>query len=156
MQKITPFLWFDTNAEEAARFYTSIFKDSRLGTMTYYGEGMPLPAGTIMTVAFELAGQEFVALNGGPQFKFSEAVSFVVNCETQKEIDYFWEKLSEGGEKSRCGWLQDKFGLWWQVEPVVMFKLLKDKDPQKVQRVMDAMMQMDKPDINRLQKAAAG
>jgi predicted 3-demethylubiquinone-9 3-methyltransferase (glyoxalase superfamily) len=154
MQKITPFLWFDSNAEEAVRFYTSIFKNSTIGDVTHYGEGMPLPAGTVLTVAFKLEGQEFVALNGGPQFKFTEAVSFAVNCETQEEIDYFWEKLSEGGEKSRCGWLKDKFGLSWQVVPRVLPKLIA-KDAPTSQKVMNAIMQMDKLDIQRLQEAAA-
>ncbi len=156
MQKITPFLWFDSNAEEAAKFYTSIFKNSKIGELTYYGKGMPLPAGTVMTVPFELEGQEFVALNGGPQFKFTEAVSFVVNCETQQEIDYFWEKLSEGGEKSRCGWLKDKFCLWWQVEPTALPELLSGKDPARAQRVMEAIVQMDKPDIAAMRKAYEG
>ena len=156
MQKITPFLWFDNNAEEAANFYVSIFKNSKIGTIARYGDAGPGPKGTVMTVSFELEGQEFVALNGGPQFKFTEAISFVVNCKTQEEVDEFWEKLSAGGEKSRCGWLEDKFGLSWQVVPTILEELLQDKDPEKSQRVMGAMMQMDKIDIAGLQRAYEG
>src|ERR1700674_1937485 len=146
MKKITPFFWYDDKAEEAANFYCSIFKNSRVGSVTRYeGEGAKAsgrPAGTVMTVEFELEGQKFVALNGGPHFKFTEAVSFVVNCETQQEVDEFWEKLSEGGEESQCGWLKDKYGLSWQVVPTILSKLLQDKDPEKSQRVMKAMLQM--------------
>jgi predicted 3-demethylubiquinone-9 3-methyltransferase (glyoxalase superfamily) len=153
MQKITPFLWFDDKAEEAMNFYVSIFKNSKIGSVARYGEAGPGPKGTVMTAAFELNGQEFVALNGGPHFKFTEAVSFVVNCETQAEVDEFWEKLSEGGEKSRCGWLKDKYGLSWQVVPTVLGELMQDKDPEKSKRVMEAMLQMDRIDIKTLQQA---
>jgi len=154
MQKITPFLWFDDQAEEAANFYTSLFKNSKIGTITHYGAEGPGPKGTVMTVDFQIEGREFVALNGGPQFPFTEAVSFVVNCETQEEVDEFWEKLSAGGEKSRCGWLKDKFGLSWQVVPTLLMELMQDKDPAKAQRVMQAMLQMDKMDIAALKRAA--
>ncbi len=153
MQKITPFLWFDNNAEEAANFYVSIFKNSKIVSVARYGDAGPGPKGTVMTVAFQIEGQEFVALNGGPLFKFNEAISFVVNCETQGEIDEFWEKLSEGGEKSRCGWLKDTFGLSWQVVPTVLGEMLQDEDPKKSQRVMQAMLQMDKMDIAALKQA---
>jgi len=153
MQKITPFLWFDNNAEEAANFYVSVFKNSKVLNVARYGEVGPGPKGTVMTVEFELDGQEFVALNGGPQFKFTEAVSFVVNCDTQEEVDYYWERLSEGGEKSRCGWLRDKFGLGWQVTPTILGKLLADKDQEKANRVMQTMLKMDKLDIEPLQRA---
>jgi predicted 3-demethylubiquinone-9 3-methyltransferase (glyoxalase superfamily) len=153
MQKITPFLWFDDKAEEAMNFYVSIFKNSKIGSVARYGEAGPGPKGTVMTAAFELNGQEFVALNGGPHFKFTEAVSFVVNCETQAEVDEFWEKLSEGGEKSRCGWLKDKYGLSWQVVPTVLGELMQDKDPEKSKRVMESMLQMDKIDIKTLKQA---
>jgi len=154
-QKITPFLWFDGNAEEAINLYTSIFKNSRINSLVRYGEAGPGPKGTVMTAAFELDGQQFVALNGGSAFKFTEAISFVVSCDTQAEIDYMWEKLSAGGEPGRCGWLKDKFGLSWQIVPPILSQLLQDKDAGKSQRVMAAMMQMDKIDIGRLQKAAA-
>ena len=156
MQKITPFLWFDTQAEEAAKFYISIFRNSKITGTTRYGEAGPGPKGSVMTVAFNLDGQDFVALNGGPQFKFTEAVSFVANCETQQEVDDLWEKLSAGGERSRCGWLKDKFGLSWQVVPTVLGQLLQDKDPAKSRRVMEAMLQMDKLDIRKLKQAHAG
>jgi len=156
-QKITPFLWFDDKAEEAAKFYTSIFKDSKIGNITRYDEEAAgptgRPAGSVMTVDFQLAGKEFVALNGGPMFKFTEAISFVVNCENQEEVDYFWSKLSAGGEESRCGWLKDKFGLSWQVVPTVLIEMLTDKDTAKAKRVMHAMLQMDKIDIAVLKKA---
>lgn len=152
-QKITPFLWFDNQAEEAINFYTSIFKNSRVVSVTCYGEEGPGPKGQVMTAAFQLDGQEFVALNGGPQFKFTEAISFVVNCETQEEVDNFWEKLSEGGEESRCGWLKDKYGLSWQIVPSILVKLLQDKDAEKSGKVMKAMMQMDKIDIETLEQA---
>ena len=151
--KITPFLWFDNQAEEAMNFYTSIFKDSKIGTVTRYGEGGPGPKGTVMTVEFQLDGQEFVALNAGPLFKFTEAISFVVNCETQEEVDEFWEKLSEGGEKSRCGWLKDKYGLSWQIVPTALGEMLNDKDPGKSRRVVEAMLKMDKIDIKTLKQA---
>jgi len=156
IQKITPFLWFDHQAEEAARFYTSIFKNSKVKGVSRYGEGTPGPAGSVMTVAFELDGQEFTALNGGPQIKFTEAVSFVVNCETQKEVDEYWEKLSKGGQEVQCGWLKDKFGLSWQIVPRVLFDMILDKDNRKSARVMKAVMQMKKLDIDTLKKAYAG
>jgi len=155
MQKITPFLWFDNNAEEAINFYLSIFKNSRIVNMTRYGEAGPGPKGTVMTATFQLDGQEFVALNGGPQFTFSPAISFFVKCETQREIDELWEKLSAGGEKSKCGWLRDKYGLSWQIVPPVLIELLNDRDPEKSQRVMKAMLQMDKIDIGTLKQAYA-
>jgi len=153
MQKITPFLWFDGKAEEAMNFYISIFKNSKIVSVTRYGETGPGPKGTVMTAKFELDGQEFVALNGGPQFTFTEAISFVVNCETQQEVDELWKKLSEGGEKSRCGWLKDKYGLSWQVVPTVLVEMLQDKDAKKSNRVMQAMLQMDKIDIETLRRA---
>jgi len=153
MQKITPFLWFDGKAEEAMNFYTSIFKTSKIGRITRYGDAGPGPKGAVMSATFQLDGQEFMALNGGPQFKFTEAISFFVNCETQEEVDELWEKLSDGGQKSRCGWLKDKYGLSWQIIPSALGKMLGDKDPEKSQRVMKAMLQMDKIDIRRLQEA---
>jgi predicted 3-demethylubiquinone-9 3-methyltransferase (glyoxalase superfamily) len=156
-QKITPFLWFEDKAEEAAKFYTSIFKNSKIGKITRYDEEAVgptgRPAGSVMTVDFELEEQEFVALNGGPMFQFTEAISFVVNCESQEEVDYFWKKLSGGGEESRCGWLKDKFGLSWQVVPSVLIEMLADKDTAKAKRVMHAMLQMSKIDIPTLKKA---
>lgn len=155
-QKITPFLWFNDNAEEAINFYTSIFKNSKIGSVARYGEAGPGPKGSVMTATFQLEGQEFIALNGGPHFKFTEAISFVVDCETQEEVDEFWEKLSAGGEKSRCGWLKDKFGLSWQIVPDVLGKLMQDKDPEKSKRVMQAMLKMDKLIIADLQKAYDG
>jgi predicted 3-demethylubiquinone-9 3-methyltransferase (glyoxalase superfamily) len=154
--KITTFLWFDNNAEEAANFYCSVFKNSRIVNSSRYGDAGPGPKGTIMTITFDLDGQEFTALNGGPQFKFTEAISLVVHCKTQEEVDYFWEKLSEGGEKVECGWLKDKFGLFWQVTPDILLELLQDSDTRKSQRVMKAMMQMKKIDIESLKRAAAG
>jgi predicted 3-demethylubiquinone-9 3-methyltransferase (glyoxalase superfamily) len=153
VQKITPFLWFDNQAEEAVKFYTSIFKNSKICTVTHYGEGGPGPTGTVMTVVFQLDGQEFIALNGGPQFKFTEAISFVVNCETQKEIDEVWKKLSDGGREIQCGWLKDKYGLSWQIVPTELGKMMQDKDPAKRDRVMNAVMQMIKLDIAGLRKA---
>jgi len=156
MQKITPFLWFDGKAEEAAKFYTSIFKNSKITGVARYPEGTPGQAGTVMTVSFELHGQRFLALNGGPQFKFNESISFVVNCETQQEIDELWEKLSAGGQKVQCGWLKDKYGVSWQVVPTVLGKLFQDKDGAKTNRVGEAMMQMKKLDIATLQRAYAG
>jgi predicted 3-demethylubiquinone-9 3-methyltransferase (glyoxalase superfamily) len=155
MQKITPFLWFDGKAEEAMRFYVSIFKNSKVGAVTRYGDAGPGPKGTVMVVTFQLDGQEFIALNGGPQFTFSPAISFVVNCETQEEVDAFWEKLSEGGEKLQCGWLRDKYGLSWQIVPTVLGEMMQDKDAEKSQRVMKAMLQMNKLDIERLKQAYA-
>lgn len=156
MQRITPFLWFDNNAEQAMNFYVSIFKNSKVKKVTRYGAAGPGPAGTVMTAEFELDGQEFVGLNGGPRFKFTEAVSFVVNCETQEEVDHYWDKLSAGGEKSRCGWLKDKFLLSWQVVPNVLAELMGDPDPEKAKRVMEAMLQMDKIQIEPLKRAYAG
>ncbi|MGH9433362.1 MAG: VOC family protein [Terriglobia bacterium] len=153
MQKITPFLWFDGKAEEAAHFYTSIFKNSKIRSVARYGEGSPGPAGTVMTVGFELDGQTFTALNGGPLFKFTEAISFVVNCENQEEVDEFWNKLSEGGAESQCGWLKDKYGLSWQIVPRVLLEMLQDKDAEKSKRVMQAMLKMKKIDIKGLQQA---
>ncbi len=154
MQKITPFLWFDGKAEEAMNFYTSIFKNSKIGRISRYGEGGPGEKGTVMTASFQLEGQEFMALNGGPLFKFSPAISFFINCQTQEEVDELWEKLSAGGQKERCGWLKDKFGVSWQIIPTVLGELLQHKDAQKAKRVMDAMLQMDKIDIASLKRAA--
>jgi predicted 3-demethylubiquinone-9 3-methyltransferase (glyoxalase superfamily) len=153
MQKITPFLWFDDNAEEAMNFYVSLFKNSKVGTVTRYGNAGPGPKGTVMSASFQLDGQDFFALNGGPLFKFTEAISLFVNCETQQEVDDLWEKLSAGGQKSRCGWLKDKYGLSWQVIPSVLGKMLGDKNAEKAERVMQAMLQMDKLDIAKLQQA---
>jgi predicted 3-demethylubiquinone-9 3-methyltransferase (glyoxalase superfamily) len=153
MHKITPFLWFDGKAEEAAKFYVSIFKNSRTVGITRYGEAGPGPKGSAMTVRFELDGQEFIGLNGGPQFKFTEAVSFSVDCKTQEEVDDFWEKLSEGGEQGQCGWLKDKYGLSWQINPTVLSQMLSDPDPEKSKRVMEAMLRMKKIDIKRLKQA---
>ena len=155
MHKITPFLWFDGKAEEAMNFYVSIFKNSKVGRVTRYGEAGPGPKGTVMSATFQLDGQDFFALNGGPQFTFSPAISFVVNCETQEEVDAFWEKLSEGGEKLQCGWLRDKYGLSWQIVPTVLGEMMQDKDTEKSQRVMKAMLQMNKIDIERLKQAYA-
>ena len=161
MQKITPFLWYDNNAEEAANLYCSIFKNSKVLTLTRYddagSEAAGRPKGSVMTVAFELEGQTFTAINAGPHFKFTEAVSFVVNCESQEEVDYFWEKLTaDGGKESQCGWLKDKYGLSWQITPRILIELLEDKDPAKSQRVMKAMLQMTKIDIAALKQAAEG
>jgi predicted 3-demethylubiquinone-9 3-methyltransferase (glyoxalase superfamily) len=156
MQKISPFLWFDDQAEEAMNFYVSIFKNSKVGNVTRYGDAGPGPKGSVMTASFELEGQQFTALNGGPQFKFTEAISFVVNCETQEEVDGLWGKLSEGGQTQQCGWLKDKFGLSWQIIPSVLVELISAPDPQKSQRVMEAMLQMTKIDIARLRQAYEG
>ena len=156
MKKIIPFLWFDDKAEEAANFYVSIFKNSRIVSVSRYGDTGPGPKGKVMSVTFQLDGEEFYALNGGPVFKFTEAISFFVNCETQQEVDLLWEKLSAGGAKSQCGWLKDKFGLSWQVIPTVLGKYLGDKDPQKSKRVMEAMLQMTKIDIMKLNRAYEG
>jgi predicted 3-demethylubiquinone-9 3-methyltransferase (glyoxalase superfamily) len=153
IQKITPFLWFDDQAEEAAAFYASIFPDSKVGKVTRYGEAGPRPAGSVMTVEFQLHGQSFVALNGGPHFKFTEAISFLVNCQTQEEVDAYWEKLSAGGGEVQCGWLKDKFGLSWQIVPTELHKLLSDPDPDKSGRVVKAMMRMKKLDIHALKRA---
>ena len=153
MQRITPFLWFDGKAEEAMNFYASIFKNSKIGSVTRYGEEGPGPKGAVMTATFQLDGQDFIALNGGPQFTFSPAISFLVSCETQQEVDELWEKLSEGGEKQRCGWLKDTFGLSWQIVPSALGVMLRDKDAEKSRRVMKAMLQMDKIDIEGLRQA---
>lgn len=153
MQKITPFLWFDHQAEEAMNFYVSIFKNSRIISLTRYGEGGPGPAGEVMTGTFQLEGQEFMALNGGPDHQFSEAISFFVDCKTQEEVDELWNKLTQDGEEGPCGWLKDKFGVSWQIIPTVLGELLGDPDPAKSQRVMQAMLQMKKIDIKTLQEA---
>jgi len=153
MQKITPFLWFDDKAEDAMNFYVPIFKNSKRGRISRYGEAGPGPKGTVMVATFQLEGQEFIALNGGPHFKFTEAISLVVNSETQDEVDAFWEKLSEGGSKGQCGWLKDKFGLSWQIVPTILGELMSDPDPEKSKRVMTAMLQMKKLDINALKRA---
>jgi predicted 3-demethylubiquinone-9 3-methyltransferase (glyoxalase superfamily) len=153
MQKITPFLWFDTQAEEAANFYVSIFKNSKILNIARYGDAGPGPKGSVMTISFELDGHEFTALNGGPQFKFTEAISFTVICKTQEEVDDFWKKLTDGGQEVACGWLKDKYGLCWQITPEIVPKLLSDPDPQKADRVMQAMMKMKKIDIQALQRA---
>ena len=156
MQKITPFLWFDNNAEDAVNFYTSIFKDSKITNMSRYSEAGPGPAGSVMVANFTLNGQEFLALNGGPVYKFTEAVSFVVNCEGQEEVDYYWDKLSEGGTPNICGWLKDKFGLSWQIVPTVMGKLMSNPDPAKAKRIAEAMYKMTKIIIADLEKARDG
>ena len=160
MQKITPFLWFDNKAEEAAKYYISIFKNSKIIDIVHYGESAAEASGrlkgTVMTVTFDLEGQQFMALNGGPVFKFSPAISFLINCETQEELDDLWEKLSEGGEKEQCGWLKDKFGVSWQIVPNVLSDMLQDKDAKKSERVMEALLQMKKIDIQGLRKAYAG
>ena len=156
MQAITPFLWFDDQADDAAAFYTSLFPNSRINKVTRYAEGGPGKAGTVMTVDFELDGQQLVALNGGPQYTFSEAVSFVVNCETQEEVDRYWEALGEGGEKGPCGWLKDRYGVSWQVTPAILGELLSDPDPEKSQQVMAAMLQMGKIEIDPLRRAYEG
>jgi|SRR5260221_577651 predicted 3-demethylubiquinone-9 3-methyltransferase (glyoxalase superfamily) len=153
MQKISSCLWFDDNAEEAVNFYTSIFKNSKIGSVARYGEEGPGPKGRVMTMTFQLDGQEFMALNGGPHFTFSPAISFFVNCETQEEVDELWEKLSEGGEKEECGWLKDKYGVSWQIVPTVLGELMQDEDPEKSKRVMKTMLQMKKIDIKTLQEA---
>jgi len=154
MQKITPFLWFDRNAEEAVNHYVSIFKDSRVLGTTRYGDAGPGPKGSVMTIAFQLEGQDFVALNGGPLFQFSEAISLVVRCESQEEVDAFWERLSAGGKTGKCGWLKDKFGLSWQVVPNALIELVGNEDAEKSARTMQAIMQMDKIDIARLKRAS--
>jgi predicted 3-demethylubiquinone-9 3-methyltransferase (glyoxalase superfamily) len=155
-QKITPNLWFDTEAEEAAGFYTSVFKNSRIVNATHYTEAGPRPAGMVMTVEFELDGQRFVAINGGPQFTFDEAVSFQINCENQDEVDYYWERLSEGGEEGPCGWLKDRYGLSWQVVPTVLAEMMSDPDKEKAGRAMQALLRMKKLDIAELQRAFEG
>lgn len=157
MQKITPFLWFNENAEEAINFYTSIFKDSRMGKITRNGDNGPGPKGSVLVANFTIEGQEFIALNGGPRFQFTEAVSFVVNCKTQDEIDFYWDKLLEGGGKEQaCGWLKDRFGLSWQIVPDQLGELMSGNDPQRSGRVMQALMQMVKLDLGKLQKAYDG
>jgi predicted 3-demethylubiquinone-9 3-methyltransferase (glyoxalase superfamily) len=153
IQKITPFLWFDSQAEEAVNFYVSVFAHSRIEAVTRYGDSGPGPKGSVMTVAFELDGQKFTALNGGPYFKFTEAVSFVVHCETQQEVDDFWAKLTEGGQEVQCGWLRDKYGLSWQIVPAVFLEMIKDPDAGRKERVMKAMMKMKKLDIAGLEEA---
>jgi predicted 3-demethylubiquinone-9 3-methyltransferase (glyoxalase superfamily) len=152
-QKITPSLWFENQAEEAAKFYTSLFKDSKITNVKRYGKSGPGPEGSVLTVTFQLAGQEFIALNGGPEFKFTEAISFTVNCETQQEVDEFWQKLSEGGEPGQCGWLKDRYGLSWQIVPTALQAMISDPDPAKADRVMSALLQMQKLDIGRLKQA---
>jgi len=154
MQRITPFLWYDTQAEEAAKFYVSIFPKSKILKMARYGDAGPGPKGSVMTVEFELAGQRMIALNGGPHFKFTEAISLSVDCKDQKEVDRYWTRLSQGGEQSMCGWLKDKYGLSWQVNPSILGKLLIDKDAKKAKRVMEAMLKMKKIDIAALKAAA--
>jgi predicted 3-demethylubiquinone-9 3-methyltransferase (glyoxalase superfamily) len=156
MQKITPFLWFDNNAEEAMNFYVSVFKNSKITSLSRFGDAGPGPKGTVMTGIFQIEGQEFYALNGGPHFKFTPAISLFVNCQSQKEIDELWEKLSEGGKKDQCGWLTDKFGLSWQIVPSVLGKLLHSSDSVRSNRVMKVMLQMNKLDIQRLQQAYDG
>lgn len=153
MQKITPFLWFDGKAEEAMNFYTSVFKNSKVGSVSRYGEEGPGPKGTVMSATFELEGQEFIALNGGPLFTFTPAISFFVNCETQEEVDELWQKLSAGGETQRCGWLTDKYGLSWQIIPSALGEMLQDEDAEKSGRVMEAMLKMDKIEIEGLERA---
>jgi predicted 3-demethylubiquinone-9 3-methyltransferase (glyoxalase superfamily) len=156
MQKINPFLWFDNQAEDAMNFYLSVFKDSKAGKIVRYGDAGPGPEGSVMVASFELNGMKFTALNGGPVFKFTEAVSFVVDCETQAEVDHYWEKLSAGGQPGNCGWLKDRFGLSWQVVPSALPRLLSDPDASKTNRVMQAMMGMQKIDIAGLEQAAQG
>ena len=155
MQKITPWLWFDTEGEEAARFYASVFPNSKVGEITRYGSAGPRPEGTVMTVSFELEGQPFVALNGGPEFGFTEAVSFQVLCEDQDEVDRYWDALADGGEEGPCGWLKDRYGLSWQIVPKALFELLEDPDKEKAQRVTEAMLQMGKIEVAGLEQAAA-
>ena len=156
MQRIVPSLWFDTEAEQAADFYTSVFKNSRIVSVARYTEAGPREAGTVMTVEFELDGQRFIGINGGDQFKFSEAVSFQVNCDTQEDVDYYWEKLTDGGSEGPCGWCKDKFGLSWQVTPTGMDEMFSDPDPERARRAMEAMFKMKKLDLATLQAAADG
>ena len=156
MQKITPFLWFDDQAEEAANFYVSLFDNSKIVNISRYGEEGPGVPGKVMIVTFQLEGQEFIALNGGPQFKFNEAISLSVDCKSQEEVDRLWEKLSDGGEEGQCGWLKDRYGLSWQINPAVLGEMLSDPDPEKSQRVMRAMLQMKKIDIDELRRAYVG
>jgi predicted 3-demethylubiquinone-9 3-methyltransferase (glyoxalase superfamily) len=156
MPKITPFLWFDDKAEEAANFYASVFRNSKVKAVTRYSDAGPGPKGSVMTVNFELDGQEFTALNGGPQFAFTEALSFVVHCDTQQDVDYYWDKLTAGGRESQCGWLKDKYGLSWQIVPKALPRLLQQTDPNRAQRVVQALLQMKKLDIGALERAAQG
>jgi predicted 3-demethylubiquinone-9 3-methyltransferase (glyoxalase superfamily) len=156
MPKITPFLWFDNQAEEAAQFYVSIFKNSRILGVSRYGDAGPGPQGSVMTATFELDGQQFIALNGGPHFKFTEAISFSVDCKTQEEVDHYWTRLTEGGQEVQCGWLKDKYGLSWQINPTILGEMLSDPDRQKANRVMEAMLKMKKIDIARLRDAYNG
>ena len=156
MSKITPFLWFDNQAEEAMNFYVSLFKNSKVGNVSRYGEGSPVPAGTVMSATFELDGQTIMALNGGPQFKFTEAISFYVDCADQAEVDHFWNKLCEGGEPGPCGWLKDKFGLSWQIIPKQLGQMLGDPNPDRSRRAMEAMLKMSKIDVAALEKAVNG
>jgi predicted 3-demethylubiquinone-9 3-methyltransferase (glyoxalase superfamily) len=156
MQKIVPNLWFDAEAEQAAEFYISVFKNSRIVNVSHYGEAGPREAGMVMTVDFELDGQRFTGINGGPDFKFDEAVSFLISCETQDEVDYYWEALTEGGQESQCGWLKDRFGLSWQVVPAGMEELFGDSDPERAKRAMEAMLKMRKLDLEELRRAADG
>jgi predicted 3-demethylubiquinone-9 3-methyltransferase (glyoxalase superfamily) len=156
MQKIVTYLTFNNRAEEAMNHYTSVFKNSKVKSVSRYPAGLPLPEGTLLVASIELEGQEFNLLNGGPKFNFSMGVSLLVNCKTQEEVDHYWEKLSEGGEKSRCGWLADKFGMWWQIIPTILGELMSDPDTKKANRVMQAMLQMDKIDIAKLKEAADG
>ena len=156
MQPITPCLWFDDKAEEAARFYTQVLPNSKMGVVTHYGSSGPLPKGTVMTVTFQLNGQDFMALNGGPDFKFSPAISFIVKCETQEELDRYWTKLSADNNREQCGWLADKFGVSWQIVPAILERLISDKDPAKADRVMAAVLKMKKLDITELKRAHAG
>lgn len=153
LQRISPFLWFETQAEEAANFYVSIFKNSKVNNISYYGKVGPGPKGTVMTVAFELDGQRFIALNGGTPSKFTDAISFMVNCNTQQEVDEYWEKLSSEGQKMPCGWLRDKYGVSWQITPVILMEMISDPNPKKSQQVMEAMLQMEKIDIEKIERA---
>jgi predicted 3-demethylubiquinone-9 3-methyltransferase (glyoxalase superfamily) len=153
IQKITPFLWFNNQAEDAANFYVSIFKDSEVKKIIHYGEAGPAPPGSVMTVAFKIEGQKFTALNGGPDIVFNQSISFVVNCESQEEVDYYWEKLTDGGEEQVCGWLKDRFGVSWQVVPIIMIEMMDDPDPEKAKRVTEAMLKIVKIDIETLKKA---
>ena len=153
MRRITPFLWFDHQAEEAANLYVSVFPGSRISSVSRYGDAGPGPKGSVMTIAFELDGQPFVALNGGPVFQFTEAISFVVDCKTQEEVDQYWSKLSDGGHEGRCGWLKDRFGVSWQIIPSALGQMLSDPEPRKARQVMEAMLQMKKIDVAELRKA---
>lgn len=156
MQKITPFLWFDNNAEEAVAYYVSLFKNAKVTSTSRYGDDEHGVEGSVMSISFQLEGQDFIALNGGPVFQFSQAISFFVNCETQQEVDTLWDKLSEGGEQQQCGWLKDKFGITWQIVPIALGEMLQDKDPEKSRRVMQAMLKMIKLDVNVLKEAYDG